>query len=106
MPTTEQTREDSAQALVPVPIPEFELSERDVRRKRPPVLAFLLRLDTLRKIVRVSTLLTLDFFGVYMAILTALWLKAGLLTGDWLVRAQATQTADLFDFAFLLTVLL
>ena len=46
MPTTEQTREDSAQALVPVPIPEFELSERDVRRKRPPVLAFLLRLDT------------------------------------------------------------
>ncbi|MEA2224494.1 MAG: hypothetical protein QOH83_2870, partial [Solirubrobacteraceae bacterium] len=80
MPTTEQKpREGAGQALVPVPTPEFELSERDVRRKRPPILAFLLRLDTLRKIVRVSTLLTLDFFGVYMAILTALWLKAGLL---------------------------
>ena len=109
MPTIEQRpREGSPQDVVPTEAlaSEFALSERDVRRKRPPVLAFLLRLDTLRMIVRVSTLLTLDFFGVYMAILTALWLKAGLLTGDWEVRAQAAQTGELFDFAFLLTVLL
>jgi exopolysaccharide biosynthesis polyprenyl glycosylphosphotransferase len=88
------------------PAAAFALTERDVRRKRPPVLSFLLKLDTLRKVVRVSTLLTLDFFGVYMAILTALWLKAGLLTGEWQVRAQAAQTAELFDFAYLVTVLL
>jgi len=107
MPTTEQKpREGSPQAPEQSPTPDFALSEKDVRRKRPPVLSFLLRLDTLRKITRVSILLTLDFFGVYMAILTALWLKAGLLTGDWVVRQQAAQTAELFDFAFLLTVLL
>ncbi|MGH2900232.1 MAG: nucleoside-diphosphate sugar epimerase/dehydratase, partial [Solirubrobacteraceae bacterium] len=107
MPTTEQQpREGSPWAPDQGPGPDFALSERDVRRKRPPVLSFLLRLDTLRKIVRVSVLLTLDFFGVYMAILTALWLKAGLLSGDWVVRSQAAQTAELFDFAFLLTVLL
>jgi len=107
MPTTEQKpREGSPQAPEQSPAPDFALSEKDVRRKRPPVLGFLLRLDTLRKITRVSILLTLDFLGVYMAILTALWLKAGLLTGDWVIREQAAQTAELFDFAFLLTVLL
>jgi len=107
MPTTEQKpREGSPQAPEQSPAPDFALSEKDVRRKRPPVLSFLLRLDTLRKITRVSILLTLDFLGVYMAILTALWLKAGLLTGDWVIREQAAQTAELFDFAFLLTVLL
>jgi exopolysaccharide biosynthesis polyprenyl glycosylphosphotransferase len=104
MPTTEhELREGTTQGLS---APDFALSERDMRRKRPPLLTFLLRLDTLRKITRVSLLLTLDFFGVYMAILTALWLKAGILTGDWDVHAQAAQTAELFDFAFLLTVLL
>ncbi len=84
----------------------FALSDKDVRRKRPPLLAFLLKLDTLRKLVRVLTLLTLDSFGIYLAILTALWLKTGLLTGGWEVSAQAAQTSALFNFAFLLTVLL
>src|SRR5215218_798073 len=107
MPSTEQKpREGSAQPAVQVPKQDFALSERDVRRKRPPVLSFLLKLDTLRKVVRVSVLLTLDSFGVYLAILTALWLKAGLVTGDWVARNQAAQTNELFDFAFLLTVLL
>jgi exopolysaccharide biosynthesis polyprenyl glycosylphosphotransferase len=107
MPTQQKPREGSPQAPAPTPpSPEFSLSDRDVRRKRPPVLAFLLKLDTLRKVVRVSALLTLDSFGVYLAILTALWLKAGLLTGDWEARNQAAQTNELFDFAFLLTVLL
>jgi exopolysaccharide biosynthesis polyprenyl glycosylphosphotransferase len=41
-----------------------------------------------------------------MAITTALWLKAGLTTGQWHVTAQSTQTAQLFDFAYLVTVLL
>ena len=65
-------------AAAETPTPDFALSERDVRRKRPPRPAFLLRLDTLRSVVRVGTLLMLDSIGVYMAILTALWLKAGL----------------------------
>jgi exopolysaccharide biosynthesis polyprenyl glycosylphosphotransferase len=107
MPTTEQQpREGAERAQQDVPASGFELTDRDVRRKRPPVLSFLLKLDTLRKAVRVSTLLTIDFFGVYMAIITALWLKAGLTTGAWHVRPQAAQTADLFDFAYLVTVLL
>jgi exopolysaccharide biosynthesis polyprenyl glycosylphosphotransferase len=107
MPTTEQTpRKARTQAPADSQTPDFALSDRDVRRKRPPLLAFLLKLDTLRKVVRVSTLLTIDFFGVYMAIITALWLKAGMLTADWRVNLQAQQTRELFDFAFLLTVLL
>ncbi len=107
MPITEQKpRKGSSETPPPSSMLDFALSERDVRRKRPPVLSFLLKLDTLRKIVRVSTLLTLDFFGVYMALLTALWLKAGILNDEWTVRAQAAQTAELFDFAYLLTVLL
>ena len=104
MPVTEhELREGTTQGQLSAP--DFALSERDVRRKRPPLLAFLLRLDTLRKITRVSLLLTLDFFGVYMAILTALWLKAGLVSDDWQPRNQATATKEIFDFAFLLTVL-
>lgn len=107
MPTTQQQpREGAERAQEDVPASDFSLSDRDVRRKRPPVLSFLLKLDTLRKAVRVSTLLTLDFFGVYMAIITALWLKAGLTTGQWHLTAQSAQTADLFNFAYLVTVLL
>ena len=107
MPTTEQQpRGAGTEAPETRPGSDFALSDRDVRRKRPPVLSFLLKLDTVRKIVRVSTLLTLDFFGVYMAIVTALWLKAGILSADWRVSVQAQQTRELFDFAFLLTVLL
>ena len=89
MPTTEKPREGASKATAKTPTPDFALSDRDVRRKRPPVLSFLLRLDTLRSVVRVGTLFMLDAIGVYMAILTALWLKAGLLTGVWQLRAQA-----------------
>ena len=35
----------------------------DVRRKRPPALSFLLRMETLRKALRVLSLLVLDFAG-------------------------------------------
>ena len=107
MPTTQpQPLEGAERAHQDVPVSDFELTDRDVRRKRPPVLSFLLRLDTVRRIVRVATLLTLDFFGVYLAIVTALWLKAGLTAGVWDVSAQRQATAELFDFAYLVTVLL
>jgi len=88
------------------PAPEFVLSERDVRRKRPPALAFLLKLDTLRRGGRILSLLVLDYFGLYMAILTALWLKGGLLNDDWALSSQTHQTGELFAFAYLITVLL
>jgi FlaA1/EpsC-like NDP-sugar epimerase len=106
MPTTEKPREGVSTAAAETPTPDFALSDRDVRRKRPPVLSFFLKLDTLRAVVRVSTLFMIDAIGIYMAILTALWLKAGLQSGIWDLRAQAAQTDELFDFACLLTVLL
>ena len=105
MPTTQQPLEGTGEQG-PELRPDFSLSDRDVRRKRPPGLSFILKLETLRKACRVSLLLTLDFFAIAMAILTALWLKSGLLIGDWEPRHQVAQTQELFDFAFLVTVLL
>ena len=52
-----------------------ELPERDVRAKRPPLLSFLLRWSTLRRVARVVSLLALDLAGVFLAIFTALLLK-------------------------------
>ena len=107
MPSTKEDQRGSSQATPELPpAPEFALTGRDVRRKRPPVLAFLLRLETLRRAARVAVLLVLDLLGVYTAILTALWLKSGLLSGNWSVDAQRLQTGELFDFAYLVTVLL
>jgi exopolysaccharide biosynthesis polyprenyl glycosylphosphotransferase len=107
MPSTQQQpREGTGRPPELHPAPDFLLSDRDVRRKRPPALSFLLKLDTVRKCVRVSALLTADFFGVYMAILTALWLKAGLTADVWSPRAVGAQAQELFNFAFLVTVLL
>ncbi|MDP2711000.1 MAG: sugar transferase [Solirubrobacteraceae bacterium] len=106
MPTTEKPRHGAPETAASTTPPEFSLSDRDVRRKRPPVLSFVLKLDTLRGFLRVGALFMLDAIGVYMAILTALWLKAGLLNGVWAPRAQGAATDELFNFACLLTVLL
>ena len=51
------------------------LNGRDVRRKRPPALSFLLRMETLRRVSRVASLLALDGAAVYLAIFSALYLK-------------------------------
>ena len=51
MPTRE-TIEDRPAVLVVVAARAAALPERDVRRKRPPALSFLLRMDTLRRIAR------------------------------------------------------
>ena len=55
------------------------LPERDVRAKRPPMLSFLLRWATMRRVARVVTLVSLDLAGVFLAILTALLLKLSLI---------------------------
>jgi exopolysaccharide biosynthesis polyprenyl glycosylphosphotransferase len=79
--------------------------ERDVRRKRPPALSFLLRMDTARRVARGLSLLALDFAALFLAILTALCLKAAA-RGAWDLHVSFTQTKDYVTFAFLVTALL
>src|SRR5687768_12125321 len=77
----------------------------DVRRKKPPLLSFLLRMDTLRSAARVLSLLAVDFIGVFGAIFTALALKDAVL-GDFVAREMFDQTREIVAFVYLVTVLL
>ena len=87
------------QATVPLSLPE-----RDIRRKRPPLLSFVLRWETLRKVARVISLLALDFIGVVGALITALMLK--LAVHDQLDAGVAWQDIrHWIPFAYLVTVL-
>jgi exopolysaccharide biosynthesis polyprenyl glycosylphosphotransferase len=83
-----------------------ELPPVDVRRKRPPALAFLLRMETLRTVLRVVTLLALDFAGVFAAIYVALMGKAVVRDGEWAWAASLDETRANIAFAYLVTVLL
>src|SRR6266404_7940519 len=82
-----------------------ETSDRDMRRKRPPALSFLLRMASARRLARVLSLLALDFAGVALAIFTALVVKEA-------VRGNVTPdnalhgTEQFLPFAYLLTALL
>src|SRR5919197_6761773 len=79
--------------------------EYDVRRKRPPVLSFLLRWETVRRLGRVASLMAIDLVGVFLAIFTALALKAAV--RDAFVFDEVFQQAnDYVAFAYLLTLLL
>jgi exopolysaccharide biosynthesis polyprenyl glycosylphosphotransferase len=92
---------DALRAVVSVPF-----GERDVRAKRPPLLSFLLRWDTGRRLCRVVTLLSLDLAGVFLAIYTALILKA-VIRGRVVDTTLAYhQTRSFVAFAYLITVLL
>jgi exopolysaccharide biosynthesis polyprenyl glycosylphosphotransferase len=89
----------SPPAGTPVPLPE-----RDIRRKRPPLLSFVLRLETFRRVARVLTLLLLDFIGVVGALYTALMLK--LAVHDKVDASLAWQDVKHWiPFAYLVTVL-
>jgi exopolysaccharide biosynthesis polyprenyl glycosylphosphotransferase len=81
------------------------LPERDVRRKRPPLLLFLLRVETLRRIVRVATLLVLDYIGVAGALFTALLVKLAL-QGQFDIAAAWRDGRPWVAFAYLVTVLM
>jgi exopolysaccharide biosynthesis polyprenyl glycosylphosphotransferase len=83
----------------------MDLPERDARRKRPPALSFVLRLETLRRVARVVSLLILDFIGVFGALFTALALKAVIRNHADLATAWQ-QTRHWVAFAYLVTVLL
>lgn len=92
---------------IPETIPGLELGtlDHDMRRKRPPALSFLLRMDTLRRFVRVLSLVALDAAGVYLAILVALAAKAEV-RGRPGFSETATQAWHFATFAFLITALL
>ncbi len=81
------------------------LPDLDMRSKRPPVLSFLLRMDTLRRALRVVSLLALDLVGVSLAIFTALAVKASVLASLNLHNAYE-GTRSILAFAYLLTALL
>jgi exopolysaccharide biosynthesis polyprenyl glycosylphosphotransferase len=78
----------------------------DVRRKRPPALSFLLRMETLRRASRVASLLVLDFTCLLSALIVALMVKAIIRNGVWAWEASLTEARRTIAFAFLVTVLL
>ena len=82
-----------------------QVSERDIRRKRPPALSFLARAATIGRGARVVSLLALDFAAVALAIFTALVLKEA---AHGTVDAQNSihGTKQFLPFAYLLTALL
>ena len=81
------------------------VSAHDMRRKRPPVLSFLLRLETLRRVARVLSLLILDWVGVVAALLTALEVKLAI-RGHFSLRVGWHEAREWAAFAYLVTVLL
>ena len=114
MPPTRQTLNPETRPHPPAPVrraqsqptpASLRLPEYDVRRKRPPLLSFLLRMDTLRSGARVLSLLAVDFLGVFAAIFTALALKDAVL-GSVDVSQSLEQTLDIVAFAYLVTILL
>jgi len=78
----------------------------DVRRKRPPALSFLLRMETLRRASRVISLLALDFAGLLSALIVALMVKAVLRDGQWAWDASLHEARETIAFVYLVTVLL
>jgi exopolysaccharide biosynthesis polyprenyl glycosylphosphotransferase len=82
-----------------------QLTDRDIRRTRPPALAFLVRAATLRRAAAVLSLLALDFGGVALAIFTALVLKEAV-HGHVRAHSSLHETKQFLPFAYLLTVLL
>ena len=95
-PTQQVTR---APAAVALPL-------QDVRRKRPPVLSFLLRMETLRRGMRFVSLLALDFAALFASIYTALMVKALVQGRPDAWSASADETLDTISFAYLITALL
>jgi exopolysaccharide biosynthesis polyprenyl glycosylphosphotransferase len=78
----------------------------DVRRKRPPMLSFVLRMETLRRASRVLSLLALDFVGLFGALWTALMVKSVVRSGAWAWHSTFAEARHTVAFAYLVTVLL
>jgi exopolysaccharide biosynthesis polyprenyl glycosylphosphotransferase len=78
---------------------------RDVRRKRPPALSFLLRMETFRKAARVASLLIVDFAGVFLALYTAIAFKLAI-KGAFSFHVVWYDIKPWLAFAYLVTVLM
>jgi exopolysaccharide biosynthesis polyprenyl glycosylphosphotransferase len=78
---------------------------RDVRARRPSLLRWIIRAETLRRIVRVTVLIALDIAAVFMATWTALELKA-VIRGHPGLSLSFDQAADVAPLACLITILL
>jgi exopolysaccharide biosynthesis polyprenyl glycosylphosphotransferase len=87
------------------PAPGVTLPPRDVRARRPFLLRALIRLRTLRSIARVAVLGALDAGGIFLAIWTALELKAFLRDKSNL-ELSYHQAQDVAPLAILVTLLL
>lgn len=96
----ETEQEQVSNGAVPLP-----LRPRDVRRKRPPLLSFLLRMETVRRSGRVLSLLALDYLGVVGAMFTALFIKT-LLHGHLDAQGAWRTSQHWIAFAYLITVLM
>lgn len=105
-PTQTPSRERSVPEEDSSATADLILSTVDVRRKRPPALSFILRLDTLRRGGRIVSLLALDFSCLFSAILTGLAIKAFVRTGQLNWHALLHETRSYIAFAFLVTALL
>ena len=81
------------------------LPSRDVRARRPAGLTLLLRLDTFRRLSRIMLLVALDIAGVFLAIWTALELKA-VLRDQPDLAASLHGAKELAPLACLVTLLL
>ncbi len=88
--------------LVEVPLDSID---RDVRAKRPPVLNVLRRLDALRRLARVISLMLLDVFAIALAIFTALLIK-DTVRGNLNIDIVWGNTRAFLPFAALVTLLL
>src|SRR4051812_38318254 len=101
-PVTTPKRQEAPK---PPPVVDFPFAQRDVRMKRPPLLSFVLRWETLRIGARIVSLVALDVAGVFLAIFTALSLKLAV-RGNFEWHIAWTQTKDLVVLATLVTLLL
>src|SRR4051794_30516637 len=87
------------------PAEGLDLPPRDVRARRPFLLRAIIKLRTLRAIARVLVLGALDAAGVFLAIWTALELKATL-RGKPNLDLSFHQAQDVAPLAILVTLLL
>jgi exopolysaccharide biosynthesis polyprenyl glycosylphosphotransferase len=85
--------------------PASELPARDVRAPRALPLSSVLRYETLRRLLRIVALGALDAAGVFLAIWTALAIKAAVVDPSVLDQTYR-QTKDVAPLACLVTLLL
>jgi exopolysaccharide biosynthesis polyprenyl glycosylphosphotransferase len=81
------------------------LPERDMRRKRPALLRFVISKALMRRACRVVSLLVLDFIGVGAAVFTAMVVKTEV-QGNFSLDIVWSNTRSALAFAYLLTVLM